>query len=376
MVGVGERSRALPSRWTRPRGGTVAPLLLLVLGLAAAAPASAARPVALFSYYDGEDLPTIVGEFNAAGLPRSVPIYFGNYWGSPRGSEPPGTRRPPPPTVTAGPRFSYAPMMPLRPGLFWERRRVSPELADALARAGDGHLAGPMPSLRTILRGSTPSRVAWGQELGRRFRDRFRIPNRHGLGAVTWQLDEIRTEAAGRRGRPLRDFTRGVLLGLRFGRPALGDGEVRGFVHVAHRAFRLARGRGAEVARFWRTVDGAAVRLIGEEYVRFRGSPRRAARAQAAGQRALRRAGGARRALANRYVVGMTPGHRMLPGLGGNVGRLSRARVNRWRRGFVRARARMGVSGFSQFNFRGANGSPAAIRDAVRALAFGVRLLR
>ena len=348
----------------------------LALALTAPTPASAVRPVAVFSYYDGPDLPTLVREANAARIPRRVPIYFGNYWGSPRGSAPERRRPLPRPTEVAGPRFSYAPMLPLAPGVFWEQRRVSDRAAETLARAGDGELTGRMPSFRRVLRGSPRSRVSWGRELGRRFRDQFRSSNRQGLGAVTWQLDEIRNEAAGRRGRRLRDFTRGVILGLQFGRPALGDAELRGLVHVASGAFRLASRRGGEVARFWRTVDRAALRLVGEEYVRFVGVPSKAARAQARGQRLLRRAGGARRSLARRYVVGMTPGHRLVRGLGGNVRRLSRRRANRWRRAFVRARARMGVAGFSQYNFRGRNGSPWAIRDALRALALGVRRAR
>ena len=372
-----DRPLAAP-RATRRCCHAVLAALAAAIPLAGPSPAGAARPVAVFSYYHAVDLPTLVREFNAARIPARVPIYFGNYWGSPRGSAPPRRQPPlPPPTEVAGERFSYAPIMPIRRGTFWERRRVSRSEGERLARAGDGRLTGRAPSLGRILRRSPRARVRWGTELGRRYRDKLRAERRDGLRAVTWQLDEVRTQVARKRGRPHRDFTRGVLLGLAYGRPALGDRKLRGIVHVAHRAFALARKRPrGEVRRFWRTLSRATLRLVGQEYPRFVGSARKAARAQAAGQRLLRRGGGARRSLAGRYVVGMTPGYRLGVGLGGNVRRRSRRRVRAWRGAYVRARARTGVAGFSQYNFRGRNRSPRVIHDAVSALAMGVRRAR
>jgi hypothetical protein len=275
-----------------------------------------------------------------------------------------------------GTRYRYAPMLPLRRGTFWEGRRLSSRTELRLAARGDGRYRGRIPSLHRLKRRSPTVRLAYGRELGRRFRDRMRSRIRAGWLIAAWQFDEITTEAAGRRGRYIRDFVRGVLQGLTYGRPALNDRKMRGFVYLAPHARRLARMRGGEVRRFWRTVDRAALRLVGEEYPAFTGSARRAAARQSRAQRYLRRAGGSRRALARRYIVGMSPGHRRGAGLGGNDRYASRRHVNAWRRGFVRRRARMGASGFGQFDFTGSNSRRRAMRDALRALALGLRRVR
>ncbi|MDQ3936590.1 MAG: hypothetical protein M3340_18365, partial [Actinomycetota bacterium] len=76
------------------------------------------------------------------------------------------------------------------------------------------------------------------------------------------------------------------------------------------------------------------------------------------------------------YVVGMTPGLRIEPGLGGNVGRRSTGSVNGWRERYVRARARQRPAGFAQYHFRFENSRAKAMRGAVRSLAKGARLSR
>lgn len=356
----------------------LAGLAILVLLAAAPEPASAARPIGIVSYYESRDLPRLVGLLRDVRPPRRSRIFVGNYWGSPRrrgGGPRPGPPLPRPDRVL-GPRYRYAPMLPLRRGTFWEGRRLSQRTERRLAQRGDGRYRGRIPSLRRLSRRSPAARLAWGRELGRRFRDRMRSRIRHGWRIAAWQFDEITTEAAGRRGRPIREFIRGVLQGLTYGRPALRDRKMRGFVYLAPGAGRLARLRGGEVRRFWRTVDRSALRLVGEEYPAFTGSARRAAARHSRAQRRLRRAGGSRRALARRYIVGMSPGHRRGAGLGGNVRYASRGRVNTWRRGFVRRRARMGATGFAQFDFTGSNSRRRAMRDALRALALGLRRVR
>ena len=352
----------------------------LVVALAAAAPqpARAARPVGVISYYESRDLPRLAALLRGVRPPRRARVFVGNYWGSPRrrGGGPQRGPALPRPDRVLGPRYRYAPMLPIARGTFWEGRRLSKRTEQLLAQRGDGRYRGRIPSLHRLRRRSPAVRLAYGRELGRRFRDRVRSRTRAGWAIAAWQFDEITTEAAGRRGRPQREFIRGVLQGLGYGRPALRDRKMRGFVYLAPGARRLTRMRGGEARRFWRTVDRVALRLVGEEYPSFTGSPRAAARRQSGSQRSLRRAGGSRRALARRYIVGMTPGHRRGAGLGGNVRYRPRHHVNSWRRAYVRRRARMGASGFGQFNFTGSNSRRRAMRDALRAMAVGLRRVR
>ena len=79
-----------------------------------------------------------------------------------------------------------------------------------------------------------------------------------------------------------------------------------------------------------------------------------------------------RRALAGRYVAGMTPGYRIGHGYGGNVDGLSRAEVNRWRNGYVAERARLGLAGFGEFHFTHENSRTTVMQDAARAVARGM----
>ena len=72
----------------------------------------------------------------------------------------------------------------------------------------------------------------------------------------------------------------------------------------------------------------------------------------------------------------MTPGYRIVRGLGGNVDRRSHGFVRHWRMAYVRARARRGVAGFAEYNFDYRNASGAVMNDVLRALGRGVRVLR
>ena len=266
--------------------------------------------------------------------------------------------------------YRYAPMFQVGPGWYWEQRRLSATDERRLLADRSGGLAGPLPPLARLLRLPPTTRVTWGIELGRRFRDELRAAARAGTEAASWQLDEILAEAAGSQGRQYRDLTRGCLRGLVFGRPALGDRPQQGLVWWAHTAFALAtRALTPELAAFWRILNRAALGLIGEEYPEFAGNPAAATRSQAAGQRALKRGGPVRRALARKYVAGLTPGYRLSPGLGGNTHGLPRAEVNRWREEYVQARAAGGVAGFAEFTFRFENGSARVMQDVLRTLA-------
>jgi len=160
---------------------------------------------------------------------------------------------------------------------------------------------------------------------------------------------------------------------MTFGRRVLGDSEGKGFVWATRRALDLARlPVTAELRAFWRQLNRAAFRVVGEEFPNFVGDPARAARTQADGQRALASGGPVRQALAGRYVAGMTPGYRIGHGLGGNIRGLSRAEVNRWRNGYVAERNRIGVAGFGEFNFVLENSRTSVMQDVSRAVARGM----
>ena len=334
-----------------------------------------AKPIALVSYYDAYRFPTVLRSMERSGIARGGRVFFGNYWGSPRSSKGPKPGKLPSPTHQAGRRYQYAPILSLRPGIFWERRRVTRREAAVLRRHRDGRMTGRMPPWRSLVRGSVSRRVRWGRELGRRFRDRVRANRRAGKRVASWQFDEVlaaRTPHAGAK----RDFSRGVLVGLLRGRRSLRDGHMRGFVWAARSGLPLGRGMTRRGARFWRTVNGAALRLVAEEYVRFQGSPRAAARRSASVRRRLGRHGGVRAALARRYMVGLTPGFGRDRSLGGNVARLSHERASRWRRAYVRARGRDYVAGFAVYHLMGPNARPWVIGAVVRAVALGVRMRR
>jgi hypothetical protein len=258
-----------------------------------------------------------------------------------------------------------APMFPIKPTSFWNRRRV--EDADEPA------LAGKLPSARAILSLPARQRLAWGRELGRRFRDEVRLAEAEGVRVDAWQFDELVAELSGSQGRQWREFTRGVLHGLNFGRVEFGDGPRIGFVWASRRALEIAALRvDYELGAFWRALQSATFRLVGEEYPPFVGNPEDAAHAYAAQQQLLARRGTIREELADRYVVGMTPGWHLARGLGGNIAGLPRTEVNRWRAKYVDERARMGVAGFGAYYFRDENSSEQVMRDTLAGIARGL----
>ena len=335
------------------------------------ADAPAAFPWIVLSYYASNHLPRLVNALNAASVPEGTPVYFGTHYGS---GVPSKRRKSAQVAESAVPNGRYAPIFPIHPSWFWERRRVLPAEVGVLAQAGDGAYAGRMPGWGSLMRSSSARRVRWGQELGRRFRDRMRDKARKKVEIATWQFDEILSQVAGPGGRRHRDLTKGILQGVTFGRPMLGDAEKPGIVWMAHRGLRLAaRPARGDLADFWATVDRASLAFVGEEYADFTGPAARAAASQSTGHRAMRRAGDARGSLAGKYVVGMSPGYKLGQSLGGNVRHHRRGRVNAWRDAYIASRARQGVAGFGEFNFRSSNSRTRVMNDVLAALARGVR---
>jgi hypothetical protein len=282
-----------------------------------------------------------------------VPVYIGSY--GPNGDA--STE------VHTLPNGRYAPMFALSEPYYREQRRVTPD-QDALL---DPRFAGAVPPVSKL--GTTSLRVAWGVELGSRYRDEIRKTVEAGFTVDSWQLDEIVPAAAKAASVPLREFIRGVFRGLVFGRPKLQDPTVQGFVWVAHSALGLAGLRlTAELSTFWQTLNRAALGYVGEEYPRFEGNPHTVARGQASGQRALAAGGRERQALGRKYVAGMTPGYHLAAGLGGNVHGWPRPQANSWRAQYVQQRARDGVAGLGEFDFRFGNSAQTVMHDTLSAL--------
>jgi hypothetical protein len=311
--------------------------------------------VLVVSYFEPDDVPKLIRAIKATRTPPGTRIYVGSY-----GVNAPASRQ-----VQALTRGRYAPMFPLKPTSFWNRRRVGAE---------EPRYAGKLPSITAMLALPTRERVAWGRELGRRFRDEVRNAESEGVRVDAWQFDELVAELSGSRGRQWREFTRGALHGLNFGRSEYFDGPRIGFVWASRDGLHVARlSVNAELRAFWRALHSATFGLVGEEYPRFSGNPDDAARDHAAEQRELARGGSIRKELAARYVVGMTPGWHLARGLGGNVHRWPRTEVNRWRAKYVDERARRGAFGFGAYHFRFENSSEQVMRDTLAGLARGLR---
>ena len=303
-------------------------------------------------------MPNLLAEVRRARLPADVVVYVGSY-----GPNAAVARH-----VADLVRGRYAPMFALNEDWFRQRRRLPPEEDGLVPKRLDGEV----PPLRRL--GSSSARVSWGVELGARYRDLMRGAAAAGVQLDAWQLDEIVPSAAAAAGAPIREFTRGVLRGLVFGRSVLGDSAMRGFVWVAHTALGLARlPITPELTTFWRTLNRATLAYVGEEYAPFDGNPRAVARRYASQQRALAAGGPVRRALARRYVPGMTPGYDPNPNLGGNVHHWPRAQVNAWRATYVQERVRSGVAGLAEFDFRSRNSEPVVIHDVLSAIAAALR---
>ena len=342
-----------------------------------AAPCASDRgqPVVVLSYWQSRHYARLVDAVRLSRFPATTPVYYGNYWGSGRPSEPkkPGAKpRPRPPM----PNGRHAPIFPLANSVFWRNRRVPGRDRRILRKSGTAARGGRIPPMRKLLRRSGEQGYRWGRELGRRFRDRIRNKRRNGTRVTTWQFDEIISEIAGGSGAARRRAViRGVLDGVHRGRPELGDKKLPGIVFATQRALRTARrGRRGELGRFWRAVDRASIYVVGEEYPDFAGAPGRAARSQSSGQRALRRAGGS---LARKYVVGMTPGQQMNSGARRQrEPPLGRSRQRVARRFRARALASAGLAGFAQFDFRFENSRIVVMRAACCVLAKGARLSR
>lgn len=318
---------------------------------------------ALISYFELEDLPRLMDAVAASGMPPGTRVHVGSYGASRQASE----------IVLSYPGTRYAPLFKsLERTAGWERRRLTPEEERRVSR----RFSGRVPDFPALLRLSTAQRLGWGVEVGRRYRDTIRHARQAGVRVNSWQIEELGTQLAGSQGREWREFVRGILQGMTFGRGVLNDREQKGWVWGTRRALRLASlPVNRELRAFWHQLNRASFRIVGEEFVDFVGDPARAARTWSDGQRALASGGPVRRSLAGRYVAGMSPGYWLSHGYGGNVDGLSRAGVNRWRNGYIAERARLGLAGFAEYHFRYENSRTVVMQDVTRAVARGMSLL-
>jgi hypothetical protein len=316
----------------------------------------------LFSYFELDDLTRLMNAIAGSAMPAGIRVHIGTY----------GVNREASIAVHTYQQGRYSPMFKAEVRTeAWERRQLTPDEERQVSR----RFAGRIPDEPALLRLSTAQRTAWGVELGRRYRDTIRHARADGVVVDSWQLDELGTQLAGAQGRQHREFVRGVLQGMTFGRRVLDDSEGKGFVWATQRALNLARlPITPELSSFWQQLERASFRIVGEEFPNFTGDPARAARSQADGQRALASGGPVRRRLAGRYVAGMSPGYRIGTGLGGNVNGWPRVQVNQWRNGYVAERARIGVAGFGEYHFVFENSRAFVMQDAARAVARGMAL--
>ena len=317
----------------------------------------------VFSYFELDDLTRLMNAIAGSGMPPGVRVHIGSY----------GVNREASITVHTYQQGRYSPMFKAEVRTeAWEQRRLTPDEERQVGR----RFSGRIPDEPQLMRLSTAQRTGWGIELGRRYRDTIRHARADGITVDSWQLDELGTQLAGTQGRQHREFVRGVLQGMTFGRPVLGDSEGKGWVWSTRRALNLARlPLTAELRSFWQQLERASFRIVGEEFPNFNGDPAAAARREADGQRALASGGPVRQRLAGRYVAGMTPGYRIAVDLGGNVNGWPRAQVNQWRNGYVAERNRIGVAGFGEFHFVFENSRTFVMQDASRAVARGMALL-
>ena len=240
---------------------------------------------ALFSYFELDDLTRLMNAIAGSGMPAGRACTSGRYGVNREASTTVHTYGPGPLLTDVQGRGSRP-----RPGSGARSRprrsaRSAGDSRDA-SRTRPHCSASRPPSARL---GASRSAAATAT------RSATRAPP--GSRSTSWQLDELGTQLAGPQGRQHREFVRGVLQGMTFGRRVLGDSERKGWVWATRRALNLARlPVTAELRAFWQQLDRAAFRVVGEEFPNFVGDPARAARTQADGRRALAAGGPVRRA--------------------------------------------------------------------------------
>jgi hypothetical protein len=272
----------------------------------------------------------------------------------------------------------YAPIFAVQPqtsAAARANRHLSPDETAAV----DPTFSGPVPQDPRLPVLPPADERNWGIELGRRFRDALRHARTSGITIApgSWQFDEVLGECRfPAEPNRWRRFIGGVLHGIAFGRPELLEPHERGFVWVAWTALKALPTLPitAELQLFWQDLNAATRFLVGEEYTDFVSDPVQRGHLYARPHIALGNAGQIRKGLAQRYIVGTTPGWRVGGGLGGNVGGQALPWVTSWRNRFLDGRiAAKAPAGYAQFYFARENATPEHITSAFGSLAHAVR---
>ena len=294
--------------------------------------------VLVASYYEASERSALRDSIRAAHLPKGTEVDFGTE----------GVNAADAAAAHAIAGGRYAPILnPLLKD--HPTRRLTPEeearLPRGSARYAKGH--GPLGAM------PPKEQYAWGVEMGRRMRDQLRAAQKAGVRVDSYQLDEIWPSASltGAQGKIAMRFMRGVLDGVRLGRPELGDRPMRGLLHLARPKRFAALPSGPERDALLHALNLTARDVIGEQYQNFAGDPKKAADAQERVLARLARDGKDGQALAQRYVAGLTPGLLRVGALGGKLPSQTVAQANAWRDAFVREAVRRGVAGISEFNW-------------------------
>jgi hypothetical protein len=309
--------------------------------------------VVSLSYFDGVGQTNVVNALDRARLGHHVETYAGSYGvngGTSDALHATGTR--------------YAPIFEVVKDVYMTR-----DLTAAEARLVHDHAhSGTLPTYQSILGMSYASAYGWGREKGRRMRDDVRKTVRQGALVESWHLDELVSEVMGPDQDAILGYEGGLLDGLHGGRVELGDRPMKGILFVAANAFGIASSGGSHVRTFlgiaWRTC----FRICGEEYPDFTGDPVAVASSETGLQLGLRNAG-----FGGRYMACVTPGERLVAGLGGNVNGLSLAQVQSWEERYVDKRRQDGVESFAEYNFVHENEPSSVVEEAVTVMAHAVR---
>ena len=323
----------------------------------------ALSPVVVISEFEPEALPTILAAEAAHAAFGKVPVYIGQY----------GISKEHDRAIHRLPTGRYAPIFTPRREDYPERRLSAAEEKKLPA----GH-KGPIPGNLTSR--AADERLRWGLELGRRIRDRIRAAKREGVRIDAWQFDEIWPSATKQepQSAAARMYLAGIVHGIAYGRPQLGDKRLRGMIFISNPARFAKVPATPDMERLLWELEHAALRVMGEEYPVFRGDPVEAARAWAAGQAALAARSGLGPTLAARYAPAFNPGYNVYNNQGkwsylnGNADDHPDAWVDQWRQAFITERMRLGAAGIGEYCFTRNNSRAAVIRATLAAVARGV----
>ena len=102
-------------------------------------------PLLVLAYFEPDDAPKLIRAIKATRTPPGTRIYAGSY-----GVNAPVSRQ-----IQELTRGRYAPLFPIKPTSFWNRRQVQD--------ADEPRYSGKLPSLAAMLARPAPERLAWGR---------------------------------------------------------------------------------------------------------------------------------------------------------------------------------------------------------------------